>query len=85
MVLILGWGNTHDVLGATEDRTCDRCRNTGPWIIYKSRNKLNVMFVPIARWGTKFAARCAVCPNELELSEPDALQLAQGGTSLNDL
>ena len=85
MVLFMGWGDKHDVLGATTDRACERCRNSGPWIIYRSRKRLNVMFVPVARWGTQFAVRCTVCPNETKLSALEAHRLARGETTLDEL
>jgi hypothetical protein len=85
MVLIMGWGDRHDVLGTTADRACERCLNTGPWVIYRSRKRLNVMFIPVARWGTRFAVRCTVCPNETELSALDAHRLARGDITLEEL
>lgn len=83
MVLVMGWGDKYDLLGTTPDRPCSRCNNTGPWAIYRSRKRLNVMFIPIARWGERFAAQCAICPNEIELSAVEAHRLARGDISLD--
>ena len=85
MVLILGWGENREVLGATTDEFCARCNNTGPWVIYKSRKRLKVMFIPVAKWGEHFAAQCAICPNEVELSALDAHRLVRGDLTLDQL
>ena len=85
MVLVMGWGEKREVLGATPDRTCERCHNTGPWVIYKSRKRLKVMFIPVAKWGEYFAAQCSICPNEVELSALDAHRLARGDITLDQV
>ena len=85
MVLVMGWGEQRETLGVTTDRVCERCNNTGPWVIYKSKKRLKVMFVPIAKWGEHFAAQCAICPNEIELSALDAHRLVRGDLTLDQL
>lgn len=85
MVLIMGWGENREVLGATTDELCARCNNTGPWVIYKSRKRLKVMFIPVAKWGEHFAAQCAICPNEVELSALDAYRLVRGDITLDQI
>ncbi len=85
MVLVMGWGEQRETLGVTTDWVCERCNNTGPWVIYKSRKRLKVMFIPVAKWGEHFAAQCAICPNEVELSALDAYRLVRGDITLDQI
>ncbi len=85
MVLIMGWGENREVLGETTGELCARCNNAGPWVIYKSRKRLKVMFIPVAKWSEYFAARCAICPNEIEVSALDAHRLVRGDLTLDQL
>jgi len=43
------------------------------------------MFIPVAKWSEHFAARCAICPNEIEVSALDAHRLVRGDLTLDQL
>ena len=81
----MGWGENREVLGETAGELCARCNNAGPWVVYKSRKRLKVMFIPVAKWSEHFAARCAICPSEIEVSALDAHRLVRGDLTLGQL
>lgn len=59
--LFFGYGSKVRLRGATAERTCPRCHNTGPWQRLERWRYLSLFFVPIARWHREQLDACPVC------------------------
>ena len=84
-MLIFGWGDQNDVVGVTDERHCPRCNNTEQWVVYKSKKRIKVMFIPVAKWAEHYAMKCPICPLGVEVSAIDAHRLVEGQLSAKSI
>ena len=62
-MIIYGWGTKTNPLGVTDLIHCDRCGNTGPWLIYQAKKQFKLYWIPVAQWNKRIVAECSTCPN----------------------
>ncbi len=81
-MIIYGWGTKNNPLGVTDLIHCDRCGNTGPWLIYQAKKQFKLYWIPVAQWNKRIVAECSTCPNAY-IIPPEKLDevLSQGNES----
>ena len=58
---IFGGGEKAVELGLTSPLVCPRCQNTEPWTVFEIHKYFSAFFIPVARWGRRYAASCPIC------------------------
>jgi len=61
------WGTKATPLGETGIKKCERCGNSGPWLIYESKKQFKLYWIRVAQWNKHYAASCMTCPNKREI------------------
>ena len=61
------WGTKATPLGETGIKKCERCGNSGPWLIYESKKQFKLYWIRLAQWNKHYAASCMTCPNTREI------------------
>jgi hypothetical protein len=54
-------------------------------VVYKSKKRIKVMFVPVAKWAEHYAMKCPICPLGVEVSATDAHRLVEGQLSAKSI
>ena len=81
-MLVGGWGTKNTPLGFTRAEKCSRCGNFGPWIVYESKKRITLYWIPVAQWNKRFVVECSICPNAYEVDRSTAEQMiAEGAES----
>ncbi len=74
-MLIAGWGDRAKSLGDGFVHTCRNCNNLATWQIYETTHRVSLYFIPIAKWGYKYAYACPVCQRGIRLPSRKVAQL----------
>ena len=67
--VVFGWGKKGKEIGYVGIDKCPNCRHYVHFYIYEYANRVNVYFVPIAKFNKKHYLVCPVCDAAYELSD----------------
>ena len=78
------WGTKATPLGITDIKKCDRCGNSGPWLVYESKKQFKLYWIPVAQWNKHYAASCMTCPNTWEIPRENLDRILAEGEKNNE-
>jgi hypothetical protein len=69
-MIIVGWGGKKNVLGTILiSDPCPNCSNVAEWEVLEFVQEVRMYFLPVARWGRKYAFACSICSHGYELPD----------------
>ena len=83
-MIFYGWGTKATPLGITDVKKCDRCGNSGPWLVYESKKQFKLYWIPVAQWNKHYAASCMTCPNTWEIPRENLDKVLAEGEKNNE-
>ena len=83
-MIIYGWGTKTNPLGVTDLISCDRCGNTGPWLVYQAKKQFKLYWIPVAQWNKQIIAECSTCPNAYVIPPEKLEEILNQGNESNE-
>lgn len=76
-MIVFGWGKDAKKIAYLGIVKCSRCRNYSHHFIYEVAKKINVYFIPVAKYDKKYFVACNVCNGGLEIEEAQKQEFLQ--------
>jgi hypothetical protein len=73
-VILFGSKGYHDKLGHVI-KTCNACDRKSPFLIFQTKKKFTLYFIPTFAYSTKYYVQCHACNTVTEISETDKIKL----------
>ena len=62
------------------DYMCDTCKTVHPFYLYELIEKISVLYIPVAKISTRYAALCEKCKIGYKVTEEQKLRVMSGDT-----
>lgn len=84
MPILAGWNGDQKRVGNFGMSKCGHCGNWQPLGIYELSQKITLYFIPIAKWGKKYAIICPICKHGITIEGEAASNMLKRSVLLPD-
>ena len=83
--IVAGWGKKAKELAYCGINKCGNCKNYSHSLLFEVATKVDVWFLPIAKFGRKYYLVCGLCEAGVELDQGDKDVIVRESVSLPDM
>ena len=75
MLFLFGWGKDVKKISYLGMDFCENCKNVSHYYMYETSKKVNIYFIPVARYNKKYFVACDICKYGYEVNNEEKDEL----------